>query len=159
MFVSEYGGNDRVSVFSPQGEFLLSFGSPGEGAGQFSRPASLCVDGPRGRLYVADACNHRIVVYDLAGVRQGELGGLGSGPGQLRYPYGLALASDGRLVVCEYGNNRLQVFGPDGRPLRLLGGPGRAPGQLAYPWDVAVDGRDRAYVVDAGNNRVQVWDF
>jgi ABC-type Fe3+ transport system permease subunit/DNA-binding beta-propeller fold protein YncE len=157
VYVSEYGGNDRVSVWTAEGRFLHSFGRPGTGQGELSRPQALAVDENRGRLYVADACNHRIVRYTLDGERTGEFGGVGVGPGQLRYPYGLSLGADGSLVVCEYGNNRLQVFDAEGRSLRLLGRAGRAPGELAYPWAVAATADGRAYVVDAGNNRVQEW--
>ena len=159
IFVSEFGGNDRVSVFSAEGVFLHSFGSPGSGWGEFSRPAALCVDRQRKRLYVADACNHRIGVYDLDGKLSHYIGSHGAGPGQLRYPYDLALMPDGTLIVCEYGGNRLQLFSPEGESLGIYGGPGRQAGQLAYPWGVTVDGRRRAYVVDAGNNRVQVWQL
>jgi len=156
VFVSEFGGNDRVSVFTPQGEFLYQFGSPGGGQGELQRPAGMAVDERRGRLYVADACNHRIAVYDLEGRLAGYIGKCGSGPGELRYPYDVALREDGTILVCEYGNNRLQVLAPDGRCLWLAGGAGRDLGQLAYPWGVAAAGR-MAFVVDAGNNRVQVW--
>jgi DNA-binding beta-propeller fold protein YncE len=159
IFVSEYGGNDRVSVFTAAGEFLFSFGSPGTADGQFSRPQALGVDETRGRLYVVDACNHRIGVYDLDGHLRGYIGSAGRGPGRLRYPYGLALQPDGTLVVCEFGNNRIQVFNPKGESLATYGGAGRQLGQLAYPWAVAVDARGRAYVVDAGNNRIQVWQL
>ncbi len=159
IFVSEYGGNDRISVFTSDGVFLSSFGTPGMGEGQFARPAALCVDETRGCLYVADACNHRIAVYDLNGHLLGYIGSAGLSPGQLRYPYGLSLLPDGSIVVCEYGNNRLQVFSPEGKSLALYGQAGRQLGQLAYPWAVAVDPHRRAFVVDAGNNRIQVWQL
>jgi len=41
IFVSEYGGNDRVSVFTEQGDFLYCFGTAGERAGQLARPSAL----------------------------------------------------------------------------------------------------------------------
>jgi ABC-type Fe3+ transport system permease subunit/DNA-binding beta-propeller fold protein YncE len=159
IFVSEYGGNDRISVFTGEGSFLFSFGSPGTAEGQLSRPAALCVDEARGCLYVADACNHRIGVYDLDGHLLRHIGSPGLGPGELRYPYGLSLLDDGTIVVCEYGNNRLQLFSPQGKSLALYGQAGRQLGQLAYPWAVAVDAHRRAFVVDAGNNRIQVWQL
>jgi ABC-type Fe3+ transport system permease subunit/DNA-binding beta-propeller fold protein YncE len=157
VLVSEYGGNDRVTIWTLNGKFLGSFGSLGAEAGQLSRPSALAVDAARNRLYVADACNHRIAVYDLAGKLERYIGSVGAEAGRLRYPYGLALAGDGRIVVCEYGNNRIQVFSPEGRSLAVLGGPGRRLGELAYPWGVALDGSGLAYVVDAGNNRIQAW--
>jgi len=159
IFVSEYGGNDRVSVFTEQGDFLYCFGTAGERAGQLARPSALCVDHVRKRLYVADACNHRVAIYNLDGKLLGYIGSAGRAPGQLRYPYDLACFSDGTLVVCEYGNNRLQLFSPEGRSLAVYGRAGRQLGELAYPWGLAVDGRRRAFIVDAGNNRIQVWQL
>jgi DNA-binding beta-propeller fold protein YncE len=165
--VSEYGGNDRISVFADSGEFLYSLGGQGSGADQeLSRPSAMAVDARRRRLYVADACNHRIVVYDLSvepyrratgqAGSPATFGTAGREPGQLRYPYGLALADDGTLAVSEFGNNRVQLFDPDGRSRGVLGSAGREAGQLAFPWGVAIRG-PLIYVVDAGNNRVQVW--
>ena len=159
IFVSEYGGNDRVSVFTERGDFLYCFGAAGERAGQLARPSALCVDHMRKRLYVADACNHRVAIYNLDGKLLGYIGSAGRAPGQLRYPYDLACFSDGTLVVCEYGNNRLQLFSPEGRSLAVYGRAGRQLGELAYPWGLAVDGRRRAFIVDAGNNRIQVWQL
>jgi ABC-type Fe3+ transport system permease subunit/DNA-binding beta-propeller fold protein YncE len=159
VFVSEYGGNDRISVFTSAGGFLFSFGTPGAGTGQLSRPAALCLDVARGRLYVADACNHRVAIYDLKGRLSGYFGAAGCGPGQLRYPYGLSLLRDGTIVVCEFGNNRIQLFSPEGKSLAVYGRAGRQLGELAYPWAVAVDAHRRAFVVDAGNNRIQVWQL
>jgi len=159
IFVSEYGGNDRVSAFSAGGEFLFSFGTPGSGPGRLARPSALCADPSRGRLYVADACNHRIGVYDFDGALRGYIGSVGTAAGRLRYPYDLALLADGTLVVCEYGNNRLQLFSPDGESIATYGSAGRRLGRLAYPWGLAVDGACVAWVVDAGNNRVQIWQL
>jgi ABC-type Fe3+ transport system permease subunit/DNA-binding beta-propeller fold protein YncE len=159
ILVSEYGGNDRISVFNEQGEFLSSFADPGSGEVQLSRPSALCVDSSRKCFYVADACNHRIAVYDLDGSIQKYIGTVGRAKGQLRYPYDLALMGDGTIVVCEYGNNRIQLFRPDGKSLGVYGRAGREPGELAYPWGVAVDGRGRGFIVDAGNNRIQIWQL
>lgn len=159
IYVSEYGGNDRISVFSPEKKFLFSFGSPGSMPGQMSRPSALCVDKQRERLYVADACNHRIAVYDLQGNLTTTIGSLGTEQNRLRYPYDLTLLEDGTLVVCEYGNNRIQLFDPNGQSLAVWGQPGRQLGQLAYPWAVSVDHQRRAFIIDAGNNRVQVWQL
>ncbi len=159
VFVSEYGGNDRISVFDDQGRFQYNIGGPGHELGQVSRPESICTDPVRHLLYVADACNHRIAVFTYDGRPVGTFGCLGVSQGQLRYPYGLARLANGNVVVCEYGNNRIQVFTPDGRSIGLYGRPGRQQGELAYPWAVAVDRSGLAYVVDSGNNRIQIWQL
>ena len=159
IFVSEYGGNDRISVFNSKGDFLYCFGSPGDGTGQLARPSALCVDPSRGRLYVADACNHRIAIYNFDGQLSGYIGGAGLTAGRLRYPYDLTIFPDGTLAVCEYGNNRIQLFNPEGQSIAVYGSAGRQLGELAYPWGLAIDSRRRAYVIDSGNNRIQVWQL
>jgi DNA-binding beta-propeller fold protein YncE len=53
----------RISAFALNGTFLGSFGSRGNGAYQFAGPSGLAHDAA-GRLYIADALNDRIVVYD-----------------------------------------------------------------------------------------------
>jgi ABC-type Fe3+ transport system permease subunit/DNA-binding beta-propeller fold protein YncE len=159
IFVSEYGGNDRVSVFTGQGDFLFCFGSPGGGRDQFGRPSALCLDKVRKRLYVADACNHRIAIYNLDGELIEYFGSTGRDPGQLRYPYDLTMLADGTLVVCEYGNNRVQLFDAEGQSLAVYGRWGRRLGELACPWGVAVDAKRRAFIVDRDNMRIQVWQL
>jgi len=159
IFVSEYGGNDRISVFNEKGDFLYCFGTPGNGPGQLSRPSALCVDHRRKRIYVADACNHRIGIYNFDGKLLGYIGSIGREPSRLRYPYDLALLPDGCVAVCEYGNNRLQLFNADGRSLGVYGRPGRRLGELAYPWGLAINSKGQVFIVDAGNNRIQVWKF
>jgi hypothetical protein len=47
------GRNNEVRVFSRDGRFLFSVGSPGRGPGELATPVSLAIDG-NGTLYVAD---------------------------------------------------------------------------------------------------------
>ncbi len=157
VYVSEYGGNDRISRFSADLEFELSFGGRDAGAARLERPQSLCI-APDGTLWVADACNHRICHFTADGDFLGAFGKPGHDAGALWFPYNVDRLSDGSLVVCEYGNNRVQRFDGGGRSLGIWGSAGRAPGQLAYPWALAVGDDDRVFVIDSGNNRVQVID-
>ena len=159
IFVSEYGGNDKINVFDKKGKFLYCFGTAGNGPSQLSRPSALCVDKQLKRIYVADACNHRIGIYSFDGELLGYISSIGREPGFLRYPYDLALLQNGCVAVCEYGNNRLQLFNPSGQSLGVYGRPGRQLGELAYPWGLAIDDKGRVFIVDAGNNRIQIWEF
>ena len=158
VFVSEYGGHDRVQVFTQTGKFLYAFGRFGEGPGEFNRPQSMVIEG--NTVYLTDACNHRVVVYKTDGTFVRNFGRVGGGPGEFRFPYGMDRDAAGNLVICEYGNNRVQKVDPaTGKSLGTWGEAGRSPGQLAYPWAVAVDGKGRVVAVDAGNNRLQVFSF
>lgn len=153
-FVSEYGENDRIQVFSPEGRWLRQWGGHGYEPGEFLRPRALAID-EQDRLYVADSCNHRIQVFDTQGKLVKLWGERGSAPGQMSYPYDLALGPDHSLYVCEYGNHRVQKFTRDGKSLGLWGGPGRRPGQLSNPWALAVDREGAVSVIDSNNHRVQ----
>lgn len=158
VYVSEYGGNDRVQVFDQQGHFLAKFGGPGTGAGELSRPQSMLFVGDE--LFIADSCNHRLQVWSRDGRHLRDLGASGGGPGQFRFPYGLVLDAEGKLIVTEYGNTRVQRIDPtSGQSLATWGTPGRLPGELAYPWATAIDKAGRCVVIDAGNNRMQVFRF
>jgi hypothetical protein len=167
IIVSEYGGNDRVSTFTPEGAFVSSFGRfgaghdepPGSRDVEFDRPQSISVETVNGKpeIIVVDAHNHRIGRFTLDGELIRFYGGRdrpGDGPGQFRYPYGLASLNDGTVLICEYGNNRVQRIDlATGEGLGTWGRAGRGEGELAAPWGVGILGRV-AYVLDSGNNRV-----
>lgn len=161
IYVSEYGGNDRVSVFDGSLRFLFSFGTFGTGRDgtrvEFNRPQSLLFD-PVGReLLVADSCNHRIGRFTLDGeliAWIGEAGEPGSALGAFRYPYSMAMLDDGTVLVAEYENSRVQrVDVRRGVGIETFGTPGRGDGELAGPWAISVIDRT-AYVLDTGNNRI-----
>jgi DNA-binding beta-propeller fold protein YncE len=152
--VSEYGENDRIQVFGPDGRWLRQWGGHGYEPGEFLRPRALAID-EQDHLYVADSCNHRIQVFDTEGTLLRSWGRRGSGPGELSYPYDVALGPDQSLYVCEYGNSRVQKFTRDGAPLGIWGSPGRQPGQLYNPWALAVDRAGEVSVIDSNNHRVQ----
>lgn len=163
VYVSEYGGNDRVSVFDADRRFLFSVGSPRGGASpspdqvEFDRPQSIALDPGRRRLIVADACDHRLGVFELDGALVRWIGSresAGTAPGSFSYPYGLALCTDGSVLVAEFGNSRVQRIDPEsGRCLGVFFSVGRSDGQVMAPWGVATIG-STAYVLDSGNSRI-----
>lgn len=158
VYVSEYGGNDRVQVFDRRGNVVGVIGRIGRGEEELARPQSIVILDDE--LFIADSCNHRISVWSLDGRHLRNLGRVGSGPGEFRFPYGIDVDREGKLVVCEFGNNRVQRIDPrDGTSLGTWGRPGRAPGELVTPWAVAVDQSGRVVAVDGGNNRLQVFRF
>ncbi len=147
IFVSEFGGNDRIQVFTPEGKPLHAWGSYGEGPGQFKRPQGIALGGDR--LYVADAANHRVQVFSLAGAHLGTWEGL-------KYPYSASVDPEGNVLVAEYGSHRVSKFRPDGTLVGRAGRAGSAPGELNTPWGALAAG-DRVIVIDSGNHRLQVW--
>ncbi len=155
-FVSEYGGNDRISVFSPEFDFEFSFGGLDDGEASLQRPQAMLFD-EEGMLWVADAVNHRVCRFSPKGELVFAFGKMGDAPGMLKYPYDIELTPEGHLIVCEYGNNRLQWFTKEGKSIRTWGHVGHKPGELAQPWGVAMGPDGRVYVVDALNHRIQMF--
>lgn len=155
VYVAEYGGNDRITKFSPTLEFVRTFGEEPVGGYRLSRPAGLAIDQQQ-TLWVADACNHRIVQFSLDGEYLQSFGSVGVQVGQLRWPYDINVCRDGSLVVSEFGNHRLQWFDTAGRSLKTWGRQGRRPGELYSPWGVVEAANGLLYVLDSLNNRVQI---
>ncbi|MGH7564169.1 MAG: 6-bladed beta-propeller [Gemmatimonadota bacterium] len=137
----------------PEYRFLLAWGGPGSGPGQFNHPIGIAIAGDE--VFVSDAGNDRIQVFDREGRFLRQFGQPGNGPGQLGRPM-LMDAGGGKLHVAEYLNDRVQVFGLDGTPLGVVGSSGSGPGQLDAPGGVAVDAHGRMYVADFFHHRVQL---
>ena len=110
--VSEWGGH-CVSVFSPSGEKLRSFGTRGSGQGQFDSPRGVAVDG-EGNVLVADGWNHRIQKFTAEGQFLTAVGTKGNGPLQFNHPSDVAVnASNGMVYVADTYNHRVQVLNSD----------------------------------------------
>lgn len=157
LYVCEYGDFDRVQKFSADGQFVMQWGGHGSAPGEFIQPRNLAID-DQDHIWVADACNHRIQVFDARGEAAQVVriwGAEGVAPGQLRYPYGLALDGKGHVYVAEFGNSRVQKFTVEGEFLASWGVAGRLPGELNQPWSVAMDSQGSLLVLDTYNHRVQ----
>jgi DNA-binding beta-propeller fold protein YncE len=154
VFVSD-SGNDRIQRFRLDGSEGTEIVPPG----QLAYPRGLAVRGFR--LLVADDQHHRLVVFDTGGrLLRTIASGPGAGPGQLNFPYGVAVDGPGRVFVADDLNQRVVRFGSSpGYPYKARWGSyGTGPGQLAYPRGIAVDAAGAVYVANTGNDRVDVFD-
>lgn len=146
IYVSDGYGNSLVHRFSPSGELLGSWGSPGEGPGQFNVPHAVCVDA-KGRVYVADRQNNRIQVFTPEGEFLTEWG-------DFILPNGLFLGSDGHIYVAE-GGHRVSKLTQDGRLVLRFGQEGAAPGQFNFPHGICADPLGDLYVTEIFGERMQ----
>ncbi len=156
-YVAEYGEYDRIQKLTPTGRVLFEWGGQGVAEGQFSRPQNLAIDADD-RIWVADACNHRIQVFDATGDKAKLVlcfGHEGTEPGEFRYPYDLWLDGNGHLFVCEFGNDRVQKFTTEGEFLDGWSGGGRNEGLTSSPWALIQDQNGKLHVLDTYNHRVQ----
>jgi hypothetical protein len=72
-----YGPNNRVAKFNRDGDYLKSWGQSGSGPGQFKGIRGIASD-PQGNIYVADAGNDRIQVFDGEGTYKSEIKNVGT---------------------------------------------------------------------------------
>lgn len=144
----------RISICTPDHQFISQFGGFGSGDGQFIWPASIAVD-RQGNVYVSDENLQRITVYDPEGKFLSKWGTPGVAAGQLNGPAGIAFDRDDNLYVAESHNHRVQKFTRDGSLLGGWGSYGDGPGQFNMPWGIATDQAGEVYVADWKNGRVQ----
>jgi len=94
----------------PPPVFLSKWGVWGAGNSQFNFPSDVALDAA-GNVYVADALNHRIQVFDGTGRLLTKWGEEGTGDGQFDSPRGVAVNSAGDIYVADQNNDRVQRFG------------------------------------------------
>lgn len=109
--------NDRIQVFDLAGNHLREFSlitrlAPGLFGLLGGRSQGICGD-EAGRVFVADAFQCVVRVFDTQGNFLGTIGGIGDGLGMLRSPDGLALDPLGRLLVASRNTGRVEIFGLD----------------------------------------------
>ena len=148
---------DRVSVFTPEGEFVRSFGESGSGEGEFRRPSGIAIDADD-EILVVDTVNHRVQRLSADGRFISQWGRRGDGDGELDSPWGICVDADGSIYVADHKNHRIQKFAADGEFVFALGGYGDGDSQFDHPSDVAVDPAGDIYVCDWANHRVQAYD-
>lgn len=135
-------------------------GTPRTGDGQLSNPSGMGVDYKAKELYVADAFNHRIQVFDLkSGEYKRQFGQLGFGfvNGDMLAPQDAHVDGD-KVFVSNRFLNKISVFNKQGEEIESFGSAGTALGQFNQPYGIETDKDGNIYVVDFGNNRVQKFD-
>ena len=138
--------------------FVMAWGEPGSGPGQFNDPTGIAVSG--GEVFVADSRNGRIQVFGLDGTPRRIIGRGGSDPGQFNAPGGVAIAPNGDLFVADFYNQRVQHLRPDGGFVRQWGPTGEVgirAGEFNYPTDVVLGPGGTLLVADGYNDRIQAF--
>lgn len=102
------------------GAISYYLGGPGNGLWQFSTPYDIAIDKTGGvdTMFIADAGNNRIDVYDSSGNLINIIGSYGNNYGSLINPSGVQISPFGSqspistLLVADKFNQRIQEFGP-----------------------------------------------
>ena len=140
-----------ITVFSPSGEKLRSFGTKGSGQGQFNKPFGVTVDG-EGNILVADTYNHRIQKFTAVGQFLTAVGKAGSGPTDIAFN-----TINNKVYIVENGNHHIKVRNSDLTLSSTFGMKGNCMGQFTDPYGIACDSTGKVYVADSGNHRIQVF--
>jgi RHS repeat-associated protein len=96
-----------------------------------------------------------VPVAELNPIYTASFGSSGTGNGQLKTPWGLAMDSSGNVWVSDTGNSRVEEFNSAGTFVRTVGSAGTGNGQFTSPEAIAVDPHGNIWVADSGNNRVE----
>ena len=148
---------NRISVFNKDGDCVSTWGTIGNGDGEFDRPSGLAFDA-EDNLYLVDSANHRVQIFTKEGKYVSQWGRNGSGDGEFNYPWGIEIDGNGDVYIADWRNDRIQKFSPDGRFLMKFGVSGDGDGELNRPTGAAVDKDGIIYVTDFKNDRLQVFD-
>jgi len=146
-------GNRRVEKFDFNGNYLDTWGTKGNGNGQFQAPVGIAVHGTS--VYVVDNEQNTIQKFDTSGKFIAQWGSKGSDNGQFLLPQGIATDSSGDVYVADTGNSRIDKFSSDGKFITSIGQSGLNDGQFLSPRGVTADSQGSIYVADSGNNRIE----
>ena len=151
-------GNHRIQKFSPDGEFLASYGEKGQGPGEFQIMGGIAVDN-QGRMYVTDRSTSHLKVLSPDG---NEIKNIAT----MKITGEIALMNSGESVLTrglffsqESYPGLVQIVGNDGKILRTAGTQ-----ELYEDWDsyryfnrtsFTLDREDNLYLAFATRNKIE----
>jgi len=146
-FVADGYQNRRVVKFDKNGHFVTAWGTEGKGPGQFGGIVHCVAVDRNRRVYVTDAGNHRIQVFDENGRFLDQWEGLTS-------PNHIVIPQDQAVWVSDLQTNRILKFDTSGRLLTYWGVAGTTEGTFQGPHDFHVDPDGNLYINQALGHRI-----
>lgn len=148
-------GNARVAKFDKDGHFIKSWGARGSENGQFNSLRGIALDA-QGNVYVADAGNKRIQVFDGDGTFKSQITSVGVPSamclttGAHQYLY-VSNSNDGESL----DNGEIYKLELDGRIVGRFGRAGRLPKEFNMVNAIDCRNENELLVGELGNWRVQ----
>jgi hypothetical protein len=148
-------GNARVAKFDKDGHFIKSWGSRGTEPGQFNALHGIALDA-QGNVYVADAGNKRIQVFDGDGSPKAQIAGIGTPwaicitPGPHQYLYS-SNSNDPETL----DNGEIYKLELDGRVVGKFGRAGKLPKEFGTVNAIDCRTENELFVSELLNWRVQ----
>jgi len=172
-YISDGYINSRIAKVDKNGDWLKSWGEPGNGPGQFSTPHSIAVDND-GNVYVADRGNRRIQVFDGEGKFLREIKidvpydphakpaisyqhALTTKSMEAGSPWAICITPGPHQVLysADAFPGRIYKLSLDGKVLGMLGKSGKQLGQFGWIHEMACPSENLLYVGELLNWRVQ----
>lgn len=157
IFVAD-SGMHRVLVFGPNRKVESSITE------RIADPGNMAIDEENRLLYVTDAEQDLVLVYDadaphkfIRSIGKPGTKHTSTARGEFAKPTGVAVDKDGNVFVADTWNDRIQVFDADGQFIRTFGRAGDGPGYFARPKGIAIDSDGHLWVADQVQDRVQVF--
>ena len=116
-------GDHSIRKCTPDGEVLMTIGTPGDPApihsGQpFNRPTKVAFDPKTDELYISDGYgNARVHKFSPDGKPLFSWGEYGTDPGQFNLVHSVCTDSDGNVYIADRESHRVQIFDESGRYL------------------------------------------
>jgi len=153
--VSTAAGNARVAKFDKDGHFLKSWGSRGSEAGQFNSLHGIAIDA-QGNVYVADAGNKRIQVFDAEGTPKAQIANIGT-------PYAICITPGAHQYLYSSNSNDPETLDNgeiyklelDGRIVGKFGKAGHLPKEFGTVNAIDCRSENELLVGELLNWRVQ----
>jgi len=156
IYVADGYGNARVAKFDKNGKFIKSWGFRGTAQGQFNSVRGIALD-MQGNVYVADAGNKRIQVFDGDGNFKSQIDNVGAPsavcitPGSHQYLY----SSNSNPPEDIDNGGEIYKLELDGRIVGKLGRAGKLPKEFGTVNAIDCRRDNELYVGEIGNWRVQ----
>ena len=153
--VGKTTGNARVAKFDKDGHFIKSWGSRGSDPGQFNSIRGIVIDA-QGNLYVADAGNQRIQVFDGDGNVKAQIANIGVPsalcitPGPHQYLYS-SNSNDPETL----DNGEIYKLELDGRIVGKFGRAGKLPKEFGMVNSIDCRSENELFIAELTNWRVQ----
>ena len=131
--------NHQIQRFATSGEFMSKFGTQGSGDGELNQPRGLCIHND-GRVFVSDAGNKRISVFDAYGTFLYHIPN-DSGHSNFSSPWGIALDHHGSLHIGD--SSSIQVFTSEGKYISEYNS------HICSPAGIAIDAEGSTLLADS----------
>jgi outer membrane protein assembly factor BamB len=149
--------NARVQMIGPDGTMLGSWGSKGDGDGQFQNPVAIALTAEN-EFVVADLTRNDVQWFDQDGNLLRRLTGPDDDT-QFGGPVDIGLDPDGNLWVLD-DVGQVYKFDHNNQLLLSVGHKFEhaSPGHFLDPCCIDIDEQGRVWVADQWNRRIQVFD-